>query len=64
MAANKTKPSFTKAVAGWLEKNRVTTGRLQCLSSKDVVTVLQMGWWQSFRAAVVGCVCWFWLGRS
>lgn len=31
MAANKTRPGFTKAVAGWLE-NLVTTGYLWCLS--------------------------------
>lgn len=50
---NKTKPGFRKAVAGWLE-NLVTTGHLRGWSGKDVVTVLQMGWWQSFPCSS----CW------
>lgn len=37
MAANKTKPRFTKAVAGGLE-NLVISGHLLCLSSKDIAT--------------------------
>lgn len=39
MAINKTKPIFTKDVAGWLE-NLLTAGHLRCWSSKDVVAVL------------------------
>ena len=35
-------------------KNLVTTRHLRCLSSKDIVTVLQMGWWQSFLCSS----CW------
>jgi len=34
-------------------KNLVTTGHLQCLSSKAILGVLQMGWWQSFACS--GC---------
>lgn len=39
VAVNKTKPTFTKAVASWLE-NLLTNGHLQCWSSKEVVAVL------------------------
>lgn len=39
MAVNKTKPSFTKAVAGCLE-TLLTSGLLWCWSSKEIVAVL------------------------
>lgn len=50
VAVNKTKPIFTKDVAGWLE-NLLTAGHLWCWSSKDVVAVLL---WQCFSCSS----CW------
>lgn len=47
VAVNKTKPSFTKGVAGWLE-NLLITGHLWCWSSKDVIAVLS---WQCFSCS-------------